>query len=258
MSIRKRLIVAMAIVSAIFSVQTQANAGEDCTKQLPNGRAPTFSDSARRSGLHVICYEEYTVAFSEKTRTPLWSAEHLTRARIQAAKNITRNNTFHEETSLTSEVRSHLKDFVRSGYDRGHLSPNSDFSNSSSQNESFSLANMIPQNPNNNRHLWEGIESGTRNYAISNGSVYVITGPLFVGKNIRFLNDRVAVPTQIFKLLYDSKSNAGGVYLVDNVDTTLINWLSIADFERQSGMSFGIGAPPLMAMPKPHQYAMRN
>ena len=79
------------------------------------------------------------------------------------------------------------------------------------------LVNMIPQEPNNNRHLWEGIESGTRNFAVSNGSVYVVTGPLFSGKKISFLNDRVAVPTQIFKLLYDPIHKSGGVFLVDNI-----------------------------------------
>ena len=230
----------------------------DCTRQLPMGRAPTFSDAAKRSGLHQICYEEYTVAFSEKTRTPLWSAEHLTAERILAARRMPRKNTFHEEPSLPADARSQLKDFVRSGYDRGHMSPSGDFSNASSQNETFSLANMVPQEPNNNRHLWEGIESGTRNYAVSSGSVYVITGPLFVGKDISFLNNRVAIPTQIFKLLYDPVKKTGGVYLVDNVDTQVISWLSIADFERRAGMGFGIGAPALMTMPKTSQHFPKN
>lgn len=256
-------IAAAAIASHAYTASKQPGApqqatGSDCTGQLPMGRAPTFSDAARNTGLHKICYEEYTVAFSEKTRTPLWSAEHLTTERILAARGVPRKNTFHEELSIPFDARSHLKDFVRSGYDRGHMSPSGDFSKPSSQNETFSLANMIPQNPNNNRHLWEGIESGTRNYAVSNGSVYVITGPLFVGKNISFMNDRVAIPTQIFKMLYDPKKKVGGVYLVDNVDTKDIAWLSIAQFERQAGISFGIGAPPLMPMPPTSQHFSKN
>lgn len=225
-----------------------------CNSQVPLGRSPTFVDAARQSGLHLTCYSEYTVAFSEKTRTPLWSAEYLTAQRIQAARRVARKNTFHEETALPPEVRSQLKDYVRSGYDRGHMSPSGDFTNEISQNESYSLVNMIPQEPNNNRHLWEGIESGTRNFAVSNGSVYVVTGPLFSGKKISFLNDRVAIPTQIFKLLYDPIHKSGGVFLVGNTDTQQIAWLAISDFERQSGIRFGMGAPPLMQMPTPQQH----
>ena len=34
------------------------------------------------------------------TRTPLWSAEHLTRARLNQAKTIDREDSFHEESRL--------------------------------------------------------------------------------------------------------------------------------------------------------------
>lgn len=113
---------------------------------------------------------------------------------------------------------------------------------------------MVPQNPDNNRHLWEGIESGTRNFAISNGKVYVITGPLFRGKNIKFMNNRVAIPTQIFKLLYNPVDKTGGVYVVDNIATQTIAWKSIAEFEKSSGYSFNLGRPALMGMPQPQQH----
>jgi endonuclease G len=225
-----------------------------CTSQLAGGRQPTFAKESMASGLQVICNQEYTVGYSPKTRTPLWSAEHLTRQRIEAARATPRKNTFHEELGLPPEARASLKDFVRSGYDRGHLSPSADFTTASAQNESFSLANMIPQDPKNNQHLWEGIESGTRNFAMSNGSVYVITGPLFTGQKTQFLRDRVAIPSQIFKVLYDPVHRTGGVYLVDNIDTQEIAWKSIAEFEQSSGYRFNLGSPALMQMPQPRQH----
>lgn len=221
-----------------------------CAAQLPGGRQPTFSNPKLAAGLHVLCFEQYTVAYSEKTRTPLWSAEYLTRERIELASRIKRVNSFHEEEALAPGVRSRLSDYVRSGYDRGHLSPNKDFSTSSAQYESFSLANMIPQDPQNNQHLWEGIESGTRKFARKNGAVYVITGPLFDSrKKIQFLHNSVAVPTQIFKLVYDPVHKSGGVFVVDNIDTREIAWKSVSEFEQSSGYLFGLGAVPLMSMP---------
>lgn len=228
--------------------------GDACTAQLPMGRRPTLTNPKWQVGLTTLCYQEYTVAFSEKTRTPLWSAEYLTRQRIQAARKVKRENTFHEETLIPVSARSHLKDYLRSGYDRGHLSPSGDFTNPGAQHESFSLANIIPQNPDNNRKLWEGIESGTRNYAVTRGAVYVITGPLFVGQQIDFLKTRVAIPTHVWKLLYDPGRKAGGVYLVQNTSSRAITWKSIAEFEQSSGYHFNLGSPALLPMPTPEEH----
>jgi endonuclease G, mitochondrial len=202
-------------------------------------------------GLRTICYEEFTLGYSPPMRASLWSAEFLTEDRIRKARTLTRSNTFHEELSLAPQERAVLKDFVRSGYDRGHIAPNGDMSNPNAQNESFSLANMVAQDPYNNQHTWAGIESGTRNYAVKTGSLYVITGPLFNGAQVSFLRDRVAIPTQLFKVLYDPARKIGGVYLVDNTQSAQIAWKTIAEFEQLSGYRLNIGAPPLLAMPKP-------
>ena len=76
------------------------------------------------------------------SRTPLYSAEHLTRANLAAAKKLSKKDSFHPESTLPAQDRAELSDYARSGYDRGHLSPNADFANRSAQAESFSLANM--------------------------------------------------------------------------------------------------------------------
>ncbi|ABD72005.1 DNA/RNA non-specific endonuclease (plasmid) [Rhodoferax ferrireducens T118] len=230
-----------------------------CTDQLPMGKAPTFSNPKLGENTHQVCYQEYTVLVSGKTLTPLWSAEYMTKQRVLAARRMKRVNSFHEEDSVPIAARARLADFVGAkNIDRGHLAPSGDMTSPGAQYESFSLGNMIAQNSSNNRHVWEGIESGTRNFAVSNGKVYVITGPLFIGQNIRFMNNRVAIPTQIFKLLYNPVNQTGGVYVVDNVDTETIGWKSIAQFEQFSGYRFNLGAPALMAMPQPQQHFERS
>lgn len=57
----------------------------------------------------------------------------------------------------------------------------------------FSLANIVPQNPTHNRHLWADIETNVR-YLTNRSEVYVVTGPLFVGSQLTALNERVLVP----------------------------------------------------------------
>ena len=268
--ILKKLAVAAGIGVAVHELQAHAhkldganadtatnkNAGDavtsqskGCASQLANGRAPQFANASWTVGLTQLCYEELTIGYSSKTRTPLWVGEYLTPQRIAAARQQIRNSRFFEDPHLPVESRAQLADYVRSGYDRGHMAPNGDFSNPSTQAECFTLANIVPQNPDNNRHAWESLESGTRNYVMAQGPLYVVTGPLFTGTEISFLNNRVAIPTELWKLVYDPAKHAGGVYLVKNEAQPQINWMTIAAFEKFSGYRFGLGPVALMDMP---------
>lgn len=228
--------------------------GTGCTSQLPNGRAPQFASPSWSVGLTQLCYEELTIGYSSKTRTPLWVGEYLTPQRIEAARQQIRNSKFFEDPHLPVDTRARLSDYVRSGYDRGHMAPNGDFSSAKSQAECFTLANIIPQDPDNNRHAWESLESGTRNYVIAQGPIYVVTGPLFRGDQISFLNDRVAIPTDIWKLVYDPARRAGGVYMVKNEAHPTIIWMNIPAFEKLSGYRFGLGTVALLDMPATKAY----
>ena len=59
-----------------------------------------------------------------------------------------------------------MRDYVGSGFDRGHNSPAGDQEDPESMAQSFSLANMMPQAPQNNRIAWASIEKGTRKYVL--------------------------------------------------------------------------------------------
>ena len=84
------------------------------------------------------------------------------------------------------------------------MSPNADFANRSAQAESFSLANMVPQVHANNAGVWAGIEGAARQLAASEGELYVVSGPAFIGTDIKQVG-RVLVPTHIWKVLDSPK-----------------------------------------------------
>jgi endonuclease G len=157
----------------------------------------------------------------------------LTAARIERARALPRlrSNAFHEELSLPADERSELADYRRSGFDRGHMAPNGDMSTPASQEESFSLANMIPQDPCNNEVLWEGIESAVRALALSDGEVYVVTGPAFLGAELQSLRGRVLVPTHIFKAVYVPSRNESGAYFAPNDGSQSWEPISISELE---------------------------
>jgi endonuclease G len=101
--------------------------------------------------------------------------------------------------------------------------------------ESFSLANMVPQNSDNNRNLWESIERAVRDYS-ERHEIYVVTGPIFQGENLQALKGRVLVPTHIAKAVFDPTLNAGAAYLTANQEGDEYRVISLAELQQMSGI----------------------
>jgi endonuclease G, mitochondrial len=239
-------------------VQPAQAAEETCQSQLYLGAAPVLKNPKLSERTSRVCFSEISLLYSGVARTPLWSAEHLTVARIQQARGLPRlqSNAFHEELSLPADLRSELDDYRRSGFDRGHMAPNGDMSTHEAQQESFSLANMIPQDPCNNEVLWEGIESAVRELALSNGEVYVVTGPAFLGTELQSLKGRVLVPTHVFKAVYLPSRNQAGVYFAPNDGSQSWEPISVSELEKKINLdvfpSLSAGVKQsAMSLPKP-------
>lgn len=97
----------------------------------------------------------------------------------------------------------------------------------SQQYDSFSLANIAPQSPRNNRYIWRNIESATRYLTQQYGEVYTVTGVAFTNKKTKQLADRVLVPSHFFKAVYIPATNQAGVYYAPNDESERIEIISI-------------------------------
>ena len=208
---------ALAVLLAAPLATAPARAEDPpCPGLFADGRAPVLTNPKLAAHTRPLCFDAYAVLHSGASRTPLYAAEHLTRESVAAARTVTRDDSFHEEERLPSAERSQLEDYVHSGFDRGHLAPAGDMPTPEAQAQSFSLANIVPQNRAFNRGLWSGIEESVRRLASERGELYVVTGAVFTGGVVDAVKSRVLVPTQLYKALYDPGRGEAGAYLAPN------------------------------------------
>ena len=208
----------------------------NCPAHYVDGRLPEIRNAKMNAATTELCYGVFGVMHSGITLTPLWSAEHLTADHVESAKNLSRENSFHTEAQLPASRRAELSDYARSGYDRGHMAPNGDMPDRETQHESFTLANMVPQDADNNRHVWAGIEGAVRKLAQKEGDLYVITGPAFIGGNLQKAGN-VLVPTHLYKLVYSPRQRAGAAFFIENRADAEYETLSVAQLEARVGIN---------------------
>ncbi|KAG7396613.1 hypothetical protein PHYBOEH_001987 [Phytophthora boehmeriae] len=135
------------------------------------------------------------------------------------------NAKFAVDKDVPEQFRVHPNRYLKSGYDKGHLAPARDMSNSQdAMDESFLMTNMSPQiGVGFNRGYWSRLEGFMRHLASQYDGIYVITGPLFLPKKNKRTGeyevsypvlghppDTVAVPTHFFKVVLGEKRGVRG------------------------------------------------
>ncbi len=226
------------LLVAAGNARTLCAAITEWPSQYLSGVAPDIRNLKLAVKTRELGFDNYVVMHSGVTKSPLWAAEHLTRQNLLSAQGLERRNSFHPEGQLPASERSELRDYAKSGFDRGHVAPNADMPSERAQEQCFSLANMIPQDPDNNRHLWAAIESSVRGMVKRGGDLYVISGPLYLGNTLGRINGRVFVPTNMFKIVYDPRTRRGAAYYVSNEQGDGWRVLSISQIENLAGINF--------------------
>jgi endonuclease G len=247
------------------SVQVRA-ASATCPPFFPGGRPPTLVNPKLESRTTLLCNGAYAALASGVTHGALWSAEHPTATSLEAARGTERVNNFHPDDRLPVADQAQIQDYRRSGYDRGHMTPSGDMPGAAAQDESFSLANMVPQTPQLNRGIWEGIESAVRRLAEQEGELFLVTGPAFAGQELKSIGpDGVLVPSSTWKAVYDPRAGGAGVYVCKNTTKPTCMVTSVSALIQAVGVDpFPALSPSVkataMALPQPEasSYAMKG
>ena len=218
------------------SVETAAPAARTCTDVYAANTTPALINPKFSANTRPLCFRAFALLHSGVTRTPLYVAEHLTRASVEAAWALdTRDNRFHPEEQLPQTERGELADYRGSGFDRGHMAPSGDMGDPQDDHESFSLANIVPQDGPLNRNGWADLEGYVRDLTAKLGETYVVTGPAFAGGSLKRLNGRVLVPSHVWKAVYVPGQGAGA-WIASNGPEAKWEVVSIATLAARSGI----------------------
>lgn len=186
---------------------------------------------------------EYTVSYNLKNKQPNWVAYELTEAEAQLDRD--RCDCFKQDKMIRTAAN---KDYLNSGYDRGHLSPAAHNNVSDKVNEeSFNLLNICPQIPAFNRGIWKNLESWTTDQAIVYGKVFIVTGPILV-KNSHVMaktgvNKDIPVANAYFKVILrvnETKAYGVGFVIPQSIKTGALTdyMFSINVIESLTGIDF--------------------
>ena len=124
-------------------------------------------------------------------------------------------------------------DYYKSGYDRGHLDPAGDMKiSSTSMSEQVLLSNISPQKSSFNSGGWNKLESQVRKWVLSEGNMYVVTGPVLSNPIGSIGANRVTIPSYFYKIVY-SKSNDKMIGIVmpnQKITNNLIYYVKTVDY----------------------------
>jgi endonuclease G len=206
-------------------------------------------------------------SFDRRLRNPSWVAEHITPESLAQSNGDRKHSYFAEDPSVPEKFRGKLKDYFRSGYDRGHQVPAADAKwSQDAMNDTFFLTNMCPQVGDGfNRDYWAHFEDFCRRLTTRYPSVRIVTGPLYLPKrdavdgkwrvSYEVIGNppNIAVPTHFYKVIFaedgtTSGQVAVGAFVLPNA--AIPNEKPLTDFEvpveaveRASGLEFATKLP---------------
>lgn len=187
----------------------------------------------------ILQHTNYTSHFSKTKRYPILVEWWETRAKVACSTPLARKDNFKPDPKLPNETNIG-KDYVGSGYDRGHLMPakSNQCQTQAIQDECFYYSNMSPQTHRLNAGDWKSLETLTRQLALNQDSVRIWAGNVGEIKKI----GKVSVPKQCWKVVYVVKTKEWSAYLFENdqskPDGIQNNRVEISVIEKLTGIQF--------------------
>jgi endonuclease G, mitochondrial len=146
-------------------------------------------------------YQFYFVIYDTLHRQPLCVSYMLTKQMLNAQ--FERENLRFKKDTFLKYPQANNADYLKSGYDKGHLAPAADMQWSEAALAStFFFTNISPQLHNFNAGKWKNLEMQQRKWAELFDTILIATGPILqenlhtIGKN------KISVPEYFYKVIF--------------------------------------------------------
>ncbi|QJW96803.1 DNA/RNA non-specific endonuclease [Frigoriglobus tundricola] len=205
---------------------------------------------------YLVDRPQYVLSYNDKHKTPNWVCWQLVARDIGR----THRGAFEPDKALPKGF-THVTTatYIGSGFDRGHMCPSKDRSDTEENNDAvFLMTNIVPQSAACNQKGWEKFESYCRSLAEDGKELYIACGPhgiggvaadgakhLTIGKRAPF----VTVPAHVWKVVLvldkgtsPTKHSRAIAVWMPNDQTVTDHWadyrVSVAEVEKKTGLRF--------------------
>jgi endonuclease G len=213
------------------------------------------SEAGRAANNQLVLRQQFAASWNASKRIPNWVAWRLVASDIGD----TERSQFYADPEISTPSP---KDYTRSGYDRGHLCPSKDRSDSPENNKAvFTMLNIIPQSPDCNRGPWEKAERFERDLALAGREVYIIAGGAgsqagFKGIDVPEVTWKIIVALERGKSFPEGQEKAQVFTLImpNHEGITGDRWqeyqASVSEVEKKTGYRFFRNSPVIESLAK--------
>lgn len=129
-------------------------------------------------------FKKFVACYNKKRKIPDWTFECITRTSVKENKEKCgrRKFSYKQDRKIQTVYRSKKQDYIKSGYDSGHIVAARNHQEYPSCSETFFLSNIAPQLSGFNNGVWKTLEIYTRNLKQNHERVYVFSGTLFLSE----------------------------------------------------------------------------
>lgn len=212
------------LVAVLFLCASRA-AFAACDDMYPNNKPIVIP------GTVELCSSFFVVLYDPVKKAAILTSEVVRPDRRETA----RKDSFRVDERLPRNQQASLKDYLNSGYDKGHMVPAGDATGPDQMRETFRLTNMTPQSPVLNREAWRELEYSTRGLAMrENREIKVLTGAVYSASPATIGKNKIPVPQSYYKVAYTR--NGTVAHYADNTDEALIKGTTVDNLTHLSGV----------------------
>jgi len=205
---------------------------------------------------YLIDRPQYVLSYNDSKKIPNWVCWNLSKGDIGN----TPRSPFTEDPDLPGGFRRVTTGmYTGGGFDRGHICPSKDRSDTEENNRVlFFMTNIVPQAPAFNRGNWERLEAYCRDLVHKGSELYIAAGPHgqggagtegkkdFIGHG----QTKIEVPAALWKVILvlpgrdavpDAQARTIAVWIPNDQSAT-DDWkryaVTVADVEQRTGFKF--------------------